>query len=467
MKIFLCISKDVTYKKILDKIGREHHGSPNLKTLEEFGDAMKSSIPDLIILDKNIEYFENVMQLEGTIKIFIFDGSFPALIDKMSDMFLPDPSQIEKFHQESAPAERVQEEESGEPSESPFFKKLKARKQTKEPGKQIEVTPEDTEPHNTAEESAAAIDDNEEYDFIRKVKQRKLAKENGSEPSSTQREELYDKKRSRFLNHVIGFWCVGSNGKTEISKNLALHLGKNMRVLYLDFNLVNPDVGDHLGIGFPQGKTLYDCLQAYQNNNLTVEVLENMFTDHHGIKVLVGVPDVLTQGDFSDLFFITLIKTVRMMFDIVIVDMNCDLTASAGIQVLSYCNRIFIPLSSSTSPLMHAKAYVNLFEQGQISIDKCEFVLNKYGEGGKVNDELIADTLGKKPVGRLPYNKKHVHSIDSGKPLYLSGYAPVADLCSKIGQGYIEAMKELDPDFQEKEPKLNFFQRLFRRRAAT
>jgi hypothetical protein len=69
VNIFLSIAKDVTYKKIIDRIGREHQASVNLRSLEQFGEAMSSQIPDLIVVDKNIDYYNNVMKLNESIDI--------------------------------------------------------------------------------------------------------------------------------------------------------------------------------------------------------------------------------------------------------------------------------------------------------------------------------------------------------------------------------------------------------------
>lgn len=498
MNIFLSISKDVTYKKIIDRIGREHQTSVNLKSLGQFMEAMSSQIPDLIIVDKNIDYFANVEQLKGSIEIIVFAGQFPDLMDKLSNKMMNNPVQVTAIELPEVPEEpdssedeepdSESNEEQVSPAESPFFKKLNQRmpraieEAIQEVSVTVEATIENSNQQAAVSDHAGTLDERieakpekpdieseESKNIIQAIKERNhLAKEKGQEEISvTMRTGVLDKNRSRFLNHAIGYWCVGSNGKTVLALNQAIYLGKNMKVLLMDLNLVNPDIADYLNIGYQKGKTLYDAYQAYLNKDLTAETLEEIFIERHGIKVLVGNPDVITQGDFSELFFITLLKTVRQMFDVVIIDMHSDLTAAAGIQLLSYCNRVIIPITTDSSKLVHTRAYMNLFIQGEITLDKVDIVLNRSVEGGKVNDSLVTEAVQKKPIGRLPRSKEFTHSTEEAKPLILSNFEPLMNLCRKIGKPYIEAMKQLDPSFVEEDEGVGFFRKLFKRKEKT
>ncbi|MEV3735734.1 AAA family ATPase [Paenibacillus larvae] len=261
--------------------------------------------------------------------------------------------------------------------------------------------------------------------------------------SDPHRKKGNSKTKEIRLSNVIAVWSpTGGTGKTEIALNLALHMAKSLKVALVDFNTVNPDVGYALGINFPQGKTIYNAYYAYLEKNLSYSRIEQHFSDFFGVKVLSGVPDVITSSDLSSLFFVTLLKTLKRYFDVVIVDMSSDLKGPAGINILSTCNRIIVPITSELRNLAHTKSYISMLQNGGIELETIEFVLNKHNEGGSVNEALIIEKLKKKPIGSLPFHKIHMKANDGQKPVYLSGYKPMETLCKKISEPYEIAIKK-------------------------
>ncbi|AVF28920.1 AAA family ATPase [Paenibacillus larvae] len=477
MRFFLCIPREVTYKKIVDRLGSEHQLSKNLQSVEEFRDQLAATQPDCIIIDPNIDYYESVLALKDSITIIDFNGSFPVLIDEISDMIAGN-NQSSRDKQPQSPPINQESLEPSQPeiTQQPFFQKVRKsagkKKIREKKTKDEELIQKEIGQNQKPSEPDESENETQKFDLEQLAQEAQALTEIESEvetqnqeitntvdqekkeiaESTTSRELIFNKSveesadiRERYLGNVIGIWgAAGGIGKTEIAKNLAIHLANNMKIALLDFNLVNPDIGDQLGIGFPKGQTLYDAYQAYIAGSLSIASLDRMFVDYHGVKVLVGIPDALTQSDLSELFFITLLKSIRSHFDVIVLDLDNDLTAAAGIQILSYCNRIIVPLTTSSSVLLHTKAYMNLMRQGQMPIDIFEFVINRDGEGGSVDEAFVMRELKKKPIGTLPYNKSHIRSVENARPVYLTGLKSMVKLCQKIGEPYNLALQNLN-----------------------
>ncbi|MEV2357384.1 AAA family ATPase [Paenibacillus larvae] len=495
MKFFLCIRKEGTYKKIDDHLRGEHTTSRNLTTYNQFIREVQSGLPDFIVIDPKIDFYEKILESELNVPIIQCTGSFSTLFDEISETLSemmdqdyeedelfettsdllepeedsgtakvaaaqassdPDPIVEEPTYSEFDLAE--QEEDSGtakvaaaqassdpDPVEEPAYSEFDLAEQEEDSGTAKVAAAQASSDPDPVEEPAYGIDLAEQEEdaaageTVTKASKAKELRKNliliGKKGNS--------KTKEIRLSNVIAVWSpTGGTGKTEIALNLALHMAKSLKVALVDFNTVNPDVGYALGINFPQGKTIYNAYYAYLEKNLSYSRIEQHFSDFFGVKVLSGVPDVITSSDLSSLFFVTLLKTLKRYFDVVIVDMSSDLKGPAGINILSTCNRIIVPITSELRNLAHTKSYISMLQNGGIELETIEFVLNKHNEGGSVNEALIIEKLKKKPIGSLPFHKIHMKANDGQKPVYLSGYKPMETLCKKISEPYEIAIKK-------------------------
>ncbi|MFC4769230.1 P-loop NTPase [Effusibacillus consociatus] len=106
--------------------------------------------------------------------------------------------------------------------------------------------------------------------------------------------------RPDFLKKILAVWSPsGGVGKTEVAKNLALAAGTSFRVTLLDANLCNPDIAQHLGLGYQKGYTLSTALELWAENRLTSNTLGKILLPYENIRVLVGSEDVIEQSDYS------------------------------------------------------------------------------------------------------------------------------------------------------------------------
>ncbi|MCY9749085.1 AAA family ATPase [Paenibacillus larvae] len=462
MKFFLCIRKEGTYKKIDDHLRGEHTTSRNLTTYNQFIREVQSGLPDFIVIDPKIDFYEKILESELNVPIIQCTGSFSTLFDEisetLSEMMDQDYEEDELFEttsdllepeEDSGTAKVAAAQASSDPDpivEEPTYSEFDLAEQEEDSGTaKVAAAQASSDPDPVEEPAYSEFDLAEQEEdaaagetVTKASKAKELRKK-----SDPHRKKGNSKTKEIRLSNVIAVWSpTGGTGKTEIALNLALHMAKSLKVALVDFNTVNPDVGYALGINFPQGKTIYNAYYAYLEKNLSYSRIEQHFSDFFGVKVLSGVPDVITSSDLSSLFFVTLLKTLKRYFDVVIVDMSSDLKGPAGINILSTCNRIIVPITSELRNLAHTKSYISMLQNGGIELETIEFVLNKHNEGGSVNEALIIEKLKKKPIGSLPFHKIHMKANDGQKPVYLSGYKPMETLCKKISEPYEIAIKK-------------------------
>ncbi|MCY9565713.1 hypothetical protein, partial [Paenibacillus larvae] len=85
MKFFLCIRKEGTYKKIDDHLRGEHTTSRNLTTYNQFIREVQSGLPDFIVIDPKIDFYEKILESELNVPIIQCTGSFSTLFDEISE----------------------------------------------------------------------------------------------------------------------------------------------------------------------------------------------------------------------------------------------------------------------------------------------------------------------------------------------------------------------------------------------
>lgn len=223
------------------------------------------------------------------------------------------------------------------------------------------------------------------------------------------------------LNKIIAVWSpCGGVGKTEIAKNLALAAGSSHRVILVDANLCNPDIGQHLGLHFKRGQTLSAALELWSEKRSLSGSLRKALMPYRNIRVLIGCEDAIEQSDYSPMFFRDLLRTLAQQADFVVVDMDSEITSPAGLSVLLASNHIVVPFNTAASTLVNSKVYLDLLSQSyQINRAKFDPVLNRAGEGGTVSEQDIEICLRRPVIGSIPYDKGLLRSACEGKPLLI------------------------------------------------
>ncbi|GAX91251.1 hypothetical protein EFBL_2917 [Effusibacillus lacus] len=223
------------------------------------------------------------------------------------------------------------------------------------------------------------------------------------------------------MGKIVAVWSPsGGVGKTEIAKNLALTAGQTYRVILLDANLCNPDIAEHLGLYYEQGKTLSAALQLWNEKRLTPGALRKILQPYQKISVLVGSEDTIEQTDYSPVFFRDLLRTLSQLADFVIADMDSDITSPAGISILLASHHVITPFSTVPSTLGHGKVYMDLLKESyQMNPHKFDPVLNRAGEGGSVSETDIEICMKRPVIATIPYRKEYLQSACKGSPLVL------------------------------------------------
>lgn len=254
-------------------------------------------------------------------------------------------------------------------------------------------------------------------------------------------------RKVNVLKKVISVWSpCGGVGKTEIAKNLALAAGTDYRVILLDANLCNPDIAEHLGIGYKKGHTLSAALELWTENRLTTAALRSLLHPFGSIQVLVGSEQLIEQTDYSPAFFRDLVKTLSQMADLVIVDMDSDITSPAGVSILLASSHIVTPFNTMVTTLGQGKVYMDLLmESYQVNPAKFDPILNRAGEGGTVMPEDIEVCVKRPVLTSIPYNKAHLRAACKAEPLVLGKGA--------VSRRLFQTFRKIARQYAEKEVK--------------
>ena len=215
--------------------------------------------------------------------------------------------------------------------------------------------------------------------------------------------------------------ATGGIGKTDLSINLATYAAQNgYKTCLLGFNLQNDDIAGRLGLNYLRGKKLTTAFELYMAGQLTAEALEDIFQDFKNLKVLIGVERPIESEEMTEEFFILVIKLLQNNYDLVIIDTENNMYSPAFLSVLNTVDNILVPVTTHTSTLEQIMDDIHEWkEEYDIPLNKIDFVLNKAGEGGFINEDHIQKNTGRDVIATIPYCKEIFLGAEREKPAVL------------------------------------------------
>lgn len=230
--------------------------------------------------------------------------------------------------------------------------------------------------------------------------------------------ELYDNMHVSLA--VSGF--SGGIGKTEVAINFACWASKNdYKVALLGFNLQNDDIQERLGIEKQRGKGLVAAHELFLVNELNFSsLMDVMSKENEFLSVLTGIRNTEESEYMTEDFFKEIIQILKPEFDLVIVDTENNSYSPAYLPVLQEVDNILVPCTTHVSHLIQVqKGIINLKDRYDIPLSKFDIVLNKEGEGGVVDQDLINKNTGRECVASVPYLKEVFKAAENEKPAVL------------------------------------------------
>jgi pilus assembly protein CpaE len=232
---------------------------------------------------------------------------------------------------------------------------------------------------------------------------------------------------------VAGF--SGGIGKTDIAINLAARASFNgFKTCLLGFDLQNCNLEERLGIERKRGKGLVAAHYLYLANQLSVDALKGCMYTVSGIDVLIG-PDVPEDSEEMDeKYFIELIELLREHYDLIVIDTENNAYSPSYLPVLMKVDYVLVPCTTHVSHLQAIqKGLKNWKDNYDFPLSKVDIVLNKSGEGGVLNKEIIDKNLSRECISEIPYTKMMIYAAESETPLVLKkGAVPIHKSFDKL-----------------------------------
>jgi Flp pilus assembly CpaE family ATPase len=204
----------------------------------------------------------------------------------------------------------------------------------------------------------------------------------------------------------------GGSGVTTVACNVAIALAQRTEQKTLLIDLALP-IGDAaLCLGIAAGFSTEDALRNI--DRLDAAFLQNLLVQHRsGVFVLAAptnVPEVEVSKDSID----KLIAIARREFDHVIVDVGSRIDVAAK-ALFEHASTIYLVIQTGISELRNSNRLISqFFTEGNRNL---EVVINRFDSNfhETVNEDVIAQALGKPVRWKLPNDQDAARALQSGE----------------------------------------------------
>jgi pilus assembly protein CpaE len=285
-------------------------------------------------------------------------------------------------------------------------------------------------------------------------------------PSATALAELaagQPKKAVREGNVIAVFSPKGGIGCTTVSINIAVALANNgHKTLLIDGSLQFGDVGVMLNI-----KALTSVVDVIERiSELDQDLISSVVATHDsGLKVLLAPPRPEMAELVKDAEVRALIRTLRELFDFVIIDTSSSLN-DVNLAMLDVADRIILIARQDLTSLKNVSRFFDLSEDLEYERDKVMLVINHGSNKLSITVKDIVDTLKWPVTAVLPEDDAAYSAADQGRPLVSSTWRrrPVSKALDQL-------TTQLQKEFERKgtsvemedDSRLGRLARLFRR----
>jgi pilus assembly protein CpaE len=225
------------------------------------------------------------------------------------------------------------------------------------------------------------------------------------------------KKAVREGNVIAVFSPKGGIGCTTVAINVAVALSAyGHKTLLLDGSLQFGDVGVMLNI-----KALTSIVDVVERmNELDQDLISSVVTRHEsGLNVLLAPPRPEMAELVNDTDLRELIKTLREMYDFIIVDTSTNLN-DVNLALLDIADRIILIARQDLTSLKNVSRFFDLSEDLEYERDKVMLVVNHGSNKLSITVKDIVDTLKWPVTAVLPEDEAAYSAADQGRPLVTS-----------------------------------------------
>ncbi len=272
---------------------------------------------------------------------------------------------------------------------------------------------------------------------------------------------------------VIGVYsATGGAGTTTFATNLAAILAKysnkkpndDYRVALLEYNLACQCVDIFFNI-----KTENNICQLakevapYTNEknvvNIDTEkmkplVSKYMYRDSRtGLDILLGLKVPLDFDFIREGFSKCLLNTLREMYDVVIVDMSCDMAKQPILETLYETDFIYYIMPMDVASIRNTKSIIDLLKNlFRFTPDRIRIILNKVIENNKEFDVnqvyRTFEQIQCEPEGTIPYEEEElISALNRGVPIAIeSPEHPVSQSIFSIAAGINPAIEDSETE---------------------
>lgn len=222
------------------------------------------------------------------------------------------------------------------------------------------------------------------------------------------------KKAVREGNVVAVFSPKGGIGCTTVAINVAVALSAyGHKTLLLDGSLQFGDVGVMLNI-----KALTSIVDIVDRmNELDQDLVSSVVTRHEsGLNVLLSPPRPEMAELVNDTDLRELIKTLREMYDFIIIDTSTNLN-DVNLAILDIADRIILIARQDLTSLKNVSRFFDLSEDLEYERDKVMLVVNHGSNKLSITVKDIVDTLKWPVTAVLPEDEAAYSAADQGRPL--------------------------------------------------
>jgi pilus assembly protein CpaE len=237
------------------------------------------------------------------------------------------------------------------------------------------------------------------------------------------------------------FGPKGGTGKTVVATNLAVLLAEaGVSTVLLDASVRFGDCAAFLRVR-PE-RTLFD-LASVAGEVDEVALNTVLATHESGLKMLCAPNDPLDAEKLDGDVITRVIKGMRKVFDIIVVD-TAPALDDFTLAVLSTSDIAFLVTSLDLPAVKDAKLCLSTLERLRLGMDKVRIVLNRANSNVGFPADEVARALGTTVVAKLPSDVAVPRSVNSGSPVHAENRkSGIAKDLAKLAD---DLRKELIPD---------------------
>lgn len=225
----------------------------------------------------------------------------------------------------------------------------------------------------------------------------------------------------------------GGVGKTTTALNLAACLSQTKKVLLIDSNLSNPDIGIHLGA--PHVPIAIQNVLSRKNS-----VIEAIYRHHSGLHIMPA--SLSLKNSYSDLELLNWIcNQAKTIHDLVIVDSSATINRDT-LKVMYAADEVIAVTTPELPAVTGALRSLQIAEQLGKTVRGA--IITRCGKKGEMSKKNMQAMLNCEILGKVPEDNKVRHALHEREllvELYPESSASQAyrKIATKLlGETYIE-----------------------------